>query len=161
MASWLKRSTGLAACTVRKFPQSWNTSKQRFRSRRSRKPAHCGALVQWYRTGEHDDRRAYDIAWVEDKASPVDTINGFTEVYLDARGIKGAWEGIVYYVNTTKTAAIQQLAAEALWFETHMPWDRAVLQGKRPGDHRQRNRCRRRDRRFGTHHAGRHQSPER
>ncbi len=81
------------------------------------------ALVQWYRTGEHDDRRAYDIAWVEDKASPVDTINGFTEVYLDARGIKGAWEGIVYYVNTTKTAAIQQLAAEALWFETHMPWD--------------------------------------
>ena len=81
------------------------------------------ALVQWYRTGEHEDRRAYDIAWVEDKASPVDTINGFTEVYLDARGIKGAWEGIVYYVNTTRTAAIQKLAAEALWFETHMPWE--------------------------------------
>ena len=81
------------------------------------------ALVQWYRTGEERDRRAYDIAWVADKASPVDTINGFTEVYLDARGMKGAWEAMVYYVNTTKTAAIQKLAAEAQWFENQMPWD--------------------------------------
>src|SRR5687767_4380077 len=81
------------------------------------------ALVQWYRTGEERDRRAYDIAWVADKSSPVDTINGFTEVYLDARGIKGAWEALVYYVNTTKTAAIQRLAGEAQWFESRMPWD--------------------------------------
>ena len=82
------------------------------------------ALIQWYRTGEERDRRAYDIAWVADKSAPVDTINGFTEVYLDARGIKGAWEAIVYYVNTTKTAAIKKLAAEAQWFESRMPWDR-------------------------------------
>ena len=81
------------------------------------------ALIQWYRTGEERDRRAYDIAWVADKSSPVDTINGFTEVYLDARGMKGAWEALVYYVNTTKTAAIQKLAAEAQWFESRMPWD--------------------------------------
>ena len=26
----------------------------------------------------------HDVAWVQDKASPVDTINGFIEVYLDA-----------------------------------------------------------------------------
>ena len=51
------------------------------------------ALIQWYRTGEDADRVKYDIAWVRDKASPVDTINGFIEVYLDARGIKGSWEG--------------------------------------------------------------------
>jgi dipeptidyl-peptidase-3 len=81
------------------------------------------ALVKWYRTGETADRRAYDIAWVEDKASPVDTINGFTEVYLDARGVKGAWEAVVFYVNREKTAAIQRLAAEAQWFEDRMPWD--------------------------------------
>ncbi len=49
------------------------------------------ALAQWYRTGEPEDRKAYDIAWVADNASPVDTINGFTEVYLDARGVKGSW----------------------------------------------------------------------
>jgi dipeptidyl-peptidase-3 len=82
-----------------------------------------GALIRWYTTGEETDRRAYDIAWVQDKSSPVDTINGFTEVYLDARGMKGAWEALVYYINTTKTAAIHQLATEAQWFEDHMPWD--------------------------------------
>ena len=51
------------------------------------------------RTGEDADRRAYDIAWVADTASAVDTINGFIEVYLDARGRKGAWEGIVFHEN--------------------------------------------------------------
>jgi dipeptidyl-peptidase-3 len=81
------------------------------------------ALIQWYRTGDDADRAKYDIAWVQDKASPVDTINGFIEVYLDARGIKGAWEGLVFYVNQQKTARIRTLAANAQWFEDHMPWD--------------------------------------
>jgi dipeptidyl-peptidase-3 len=81
------------------------------------------ALIKFYQTGETADRVAYDIAWVNDKASPVDTINGFIEVYLDARGIKGAWEGLVFYVNPEKTAEIKRLANDAQWFEDHMPWD--------------------------------------
>jgi dipeptidyl-peptidase-3 len=81
------------------------------------------ALIKVYRTGETEDRRAYDIAWVQDKSSPVDTINYFTEVYLDARGIKGAWEALVFYVNQRKTEEIQKLARDAQWFEDHMPWD--------------------------------------
>ena len=81
------------------------------------------ALITFYKTGETKDREAYDIAWVRDKASPVDTINGFTEVYLDARGIKGAWEALVFYVNTEKTSEIKKLAANAQWFEDRMPWD--------------------------------------
>ena len=81
------------------------------------------ALIKVYRTGETTDRRAYDIAWVQDKASPEDTINYFTEVYLDARGIKGAWEALVFYVNQQKTEEIQKLARDAQWFEDHMPWD--------------------------------------
>jgi dipeptidyl-peptidase-3 len=81
------------------------------------------ALIKFYQTGDTADREAYDIAWVQDKASPVDTINGFIEVYQDARGIKGAWEGLVFYVNREKTADIQTLAANAQWFEDRMPWD--------------------------------------
>ncbi len=81
------------------------------------------ALVTFYRTGEDADREAYDIAWVQDKASPVDTINGFVEVYLDARSIKGAWEAIVFYVNHEKTTQIKTIAEQAQWFEDHMPWD--------------------------------------
>jgi dipeptidyl-peptidase-3 len=81
------------------------------------------ALVQWYRTGEDADRAKYDIAWVQDKDSPVDTINGFIEVYLDARGIKGGWEGLVFYVNPEKTARIRKFADNAQWFEDRMPFD--------------------------------------
>ena len=81
------------------------------------------ALITFYRTGDTKDREAYDIAWVQDKASAVDTMNGFIEVYLDARGIKGAWEGLVFYVNRAKTSEIQKLAEHAQWFEDRMPWD--------------------------------------
>jgi len=80
------------------------------------------ALVKFYQTGETADRAAYDIAWVEDKNSPVDTINGFVEVYMDARGVKGSWEALVFYVNPEKTEAIRKLAADAQWFEDRMPW---------------------------------------
>jgi dipeptidyl-peptidase-3 len=81
------------------------------------------ALVRFYRTGDTADRRAYDIAWVEDTDSHVDTINGFIEVYMDARGVKGAWESLVYYVHPEKTAAVQTIARHAQWFEDRMPWD--------------------------------------
>jgi dipeptidyl-peptidase-3 len=81
------------------------------------------ALVTFYRTGERADREAYDTAWVRDRESSVDTINGFTEVYLDARGMKGAWESAVFYVNRERTTAIRTLARDALWFEQHMPFD--------------------------------------
>jgi len=81
------------------------------------------ALMQWYRTGEDADRAKYDIAWVADKDSPVDTINGFIEVYLDPRGVKAQWEGLVFYVNQDKTAVIRKFADNAQWFEDHMPYE--------------------------------------
>jgi len=80
------------------------------------------ALIHFYRTGEESDRTAYDIAWVSDQDSRVDTINGFVEVYMDPRGVKGAWEALVYIVNEDKTRKIQTLAAHAQWFEDHMPF---------------------------------------
>jgi dipeptidyl-peptidase-3 len=81
------------------------------------------ALITFYRTGEDADREAYDIAWVQDQAAVVDTINGFVEVYLDARSIKGAWEALVFYVNREKTTQIRTIAERAQWFEDRMPWD--------------------------------------
>jgi dipeptidyl-peptidase-3 len=81
------------------------------------------ALVKWYETGLDSDREAFDIAWVQNRDSAVDTMNGFIEVYLDARGMKGAWEGVVYYVNHEKTSKIRALAEHAQWFEDHLPID--------------------------------------
>ena len=82
-----------------------------------------GALIRWYQTGDDPDREAFDIAWVRNRDSVVDTMNGFIEVYMDARGIKGAWEGVVYYVNHEKTEKIHPLATNAQWFEDHLPVD--------------------------------------
>ena len=81
------------------------------------------ALIRFYETGEDEDRVTYDIAWVADKDSSIDTINGFIENYLDARGVKGAWEGLVFYVNREKTESLKRLAEAAAWFEVRMPWD--------------------------------------
>ena len=90
------------------------------------------ALARFYRTGEKADRVAYDIAWVQDKDSPVDTINGFIEVYMDPRGQKGSWEGLVYFVNREKTEDIRKIADNAQWFEDRMPWaDQYKKQGVR------------------------------
>jgi dipeptidyl-peptidase-3 len=91
------------------------------------------ALVRFYETGDDRDREAFDIAWVQNHDSTVDTMNGFIEVYLDARGVKGAWEGVVYYSNPEKTGKIRTLAAHAQWFEDHLPiapqFRKPVVQG--------------------------------
>ena len=81
------------------------------------------ALIRFYETGADADRVAYDVAWVEDQDATVDTINGFIENYLDPRGVKGAWEGLVFFVNHTKTEGLRKLAEAAAWFEARMPWD--------------------------------------
>lgn len=80
-------------------------------------------LVRFYRTGDPEDLRQYHISWVADRDAVIDTVNGFVEVYVDPRGQKGAWEGIVSCVNAQKTAAIRRLAERAAWFEARMPWD--------------------------------------
>jgi dipeptidyl-peptidase-3 len=80
-------------------------------------------LIRFFRTGDPEDFRKYNIAWVADTASTIDTVIGFIEVYLDARGQKGAFEGIVSYINPAKTPAIKKIASEAAWFEQRMPWE--------------------------------------
>jgi dipeptidyl-peptidase-3 len=79
-------------------------------------------LVKFYRTGEREDRVAYDTAWVQDSDSSIDTINGFIEVYLDPRGVKGAWEALVSYEDPKKAELIKKIADNAQWFEDHMPF---------------------------------------
>ena len=79
-------------------------------------------LIRYYETGDFADWHAFNVAWVQDTDSVVDQINGFVEVYLDARGQKGAWEAVVSFVRET-TRMMEDLAEEAQWFEDRMPWE--------------------------------------
>ena len=78
-------------------------------------------LIRYFKTGDPKEFRRYNILWVQDDP-PVDMINGFIEVYKDARGIKGAYEGIVYFRNEKETALMKKIAKLAPYFEKKAPW---------------------------------------
>jgi len=79
-------------------------------------------LVNYFKTGDPEDFRRYNISWVKDDPT-IDTILGFIEVYLDARGVKGEFEGLVSYVDKNATAVLERLAKNAQYFEDKTPWD--------------------------------------
>ena len=78
-------------------------------------------LITYYRTGDLRDWDAYNIAWVADTASDIDTINGFIEVYNDPMGYHGSWESVVQVRDPIATRRIETIASAAQWFEDHSP----------------------------------------
>lgn len=78
-------------------------------------------LIEYFRSGDLADWDAYNIAWVADTESTVDTINGFVEVYNDPIGYRGSYEAVVQFVDPVATRRIETLAAEAQWFEDNAP----------------------------------------
>ena len=119
------------------------------------------ALVQWYRTGEDADRAKYDIAWVADKSSPVDVINGFIEVYLDARGIKGGWESVVFLVESREDRAHPQVRRQRAVVRGPHALRRQVPEAVGHGHRGQRHRRRGGNGRRGAGDARRHQPAQR
>ena len=81
-------------------------------------------LIDYLQTGDLQEFRKYNIAWVADQ-SPVDFTIGFIEVYRDPRGQKGTFEGIVYFVDSTRTHIMEKIAGNAATFEELSPWDPA------------------------------------
>ena len=78
-------------------------------------------LIEYYRTGDPATFDEASIAWLE--ANPeVDLIHGFIETYLDARGVKGQYEGLVTYRNPEATRVLHVLAENAQHFEDAAPW---------------------------------------
>jgi dipeptidyl-peptidase-3 len=78
-------------------------------------------LVRFYRSGDLRDWDAYNIAWIADKDSLVDVINGFIEVYHDPLGMRGSFESVVSFRDAVATKRIDAIAREAQWFEDHSP----------------------------------------
>jgi dipeptidyl-peptidase-3 len=88
------------------------------------------ALVKFYQTGDIKDFNDYSIAWVKETDSKIDFINGFIEVYIDALGFKGSWEGLVEIQDEEKTALTQLLSEHAQWFEDNSPTDKKYKKAK-------------------------------
>ena len=80
-----------------------------------------GHLVEYFQTGDPEAFRRYNIAWVQHDF-PVDTVNGFIESYKDPRSQKGAYEGLVYFVDRRMTKLQKDLASLAQYFEDRAPW---------------------------------------
>ena len=74
-------------------------------------------LIAYYRSGDLADFDAYNIAWVADKDSRIDVINGFIEVYDDPLGYHGSFESVVQLKDAAATKRIDAIGREAQWFE--------------------------------------------
>lgn len=81
-------------------------------------------LIAYYTSGNLADFDKYSIKWVTECNGQVDFINGFIEVYGDALGLKGSWEGIVHYKNLEATKRTQTISTNAQWFENYSPVDK-------------------------------------
>jgi dipeptidyl-peptidase-3 len=78
-------------------------------------------LIAYYRSGDLRQYDEYNVAWVKDTESRVDTVNGFTEVYGDPLGYRGAWEAMVSIRDLQASERIATLAGNAQWFEDNSP----------------------------------------
>lgn len=82
-------------------------------------------LVEYYQTGDLRKFDEYNIEWVKDTQSELDTINGFIEVYSDPLAYKGSFEAMVSMVDKEATKRIAAIADAAQWFEDNSPIDDA------------------------------------
>jgi dipeptidyl-peptidase-3 len=78
-------------------------------------------LIAYYNSGDLAKFDEYNIAWVADTKSRVDTVNGFIEVYDDALGMRGTWEAIVSFVDAQASKRIATISEQAQWFEDNAP----------------------------------------
>lgn len=80
-------------------------------------------LIAYYKSGNLKTYDEYSIKWVQDLASVVDFVNGFTETYSDPLGMKGSWESMVNFKNIEATKRTKIISDNAQWFEDHSPID--------------------------------------
>lgn len=83
--------------------------------------AHLEKLIAYYQTGDLKTFDEYNIAWVKDTDSKLDTINGFIETYGDPLGYRATYEAVVQMRDEARTSRIATIGGAAQWFEDHSP----------------------------------------
>lgn len=78
-------------------------------------------LISYYKTGDLAEFDRFNILWVQDTASMVDFVNGFTETYGDPLGYKASWESLVNFKDVEATKRTETISKNAQWFENNSP----------------------------------------
>ncbi|MGV8140833.1 MAG: dipeptidyl-peptidase 3 family protein, partial [Candidatus Woesearchaeota archaeon] len=78
-------------------------------------------LIRYFETGNPKFFDDYNIEWLKNNPD-VDTILGFIEQYLDARGFKGMYEGVVFYKDEKSNKIVKAIADASQQLEYDAPW---------------------------------------
>jgi len=81
-----------------------------------------GDLIRYYQTGDPGDWLQFGTDWVQNNAI-IDFVNGFVEIYRDARGAKGSSQTFVSITDKPVTETMMRLGENASYFEEKAPWD--------------------------------------
>jgi len=82
---------------------------------------HLEMLIEYFTTGSLEQWDATNMAWVNSTEGDIDFILGFIEVYGDAIGYKGAFEGVIEIKDFEASKRMQTMSENAQWFEDNSP----------------------------------------
>ncbi|MFT4523619.1 MAG: dipeptidyl-peptidase-3 [Bacteroidia bacterium] len=101
MITWLKKAQGVAE----------NPAQAK----------HLGLLIEYFTTGSLEKWDETNLQWVKSTDGDIDFILGFIEVYGDAIGYKGAFEGVIEITDFEASEQMQIMGQNAQWFEDNSP----------------------------------------
>ena len=78
---------------------------------------HIAMLIEYFKTGDLKQWDATNINWVNSTEGDIDFILGFIEVYGDAIGYKGAFEGVIQVNDKEASKRMEVLSKNAQYFE--------------------------------------------
>ncbi len=82
---------------------------------------HIGLLIEYFTTGDLKKWDETNLAWIESTEGDIDFILGFIEVYGDAIGYKGAYEGVIEINDFEASKQMSIMSENVQWFEDNSP----------------------------------------
>lgn len=82
---------------------------------------HIRMLIEYFRNGDLHQWDETNKQWVKSTQGDIDFILGFIEVYGDAIGYKGAFEGVIQINDFDASERMKVMSENAQWFEDNSP----------------------------------------
>jgi dipeptidyl-peptidase-3 len=126
------QSPGAVGTALRKVVEHLKSAREYALT--AQQKAELDAMIQYFETGDVEEFRQANIAWVRDRAdSHVDFMIGWVEFEGDYLSRMAAWESYVQIVDPEISRLAQELARRAQYFENAMPY--GAFKKKFPADY--------------------------